>query len=179
MTLLINLCLKQTLTTSSVTSLWIPCQPKESLKAGFPTAGGCPPCTGVQCPCKPVSRGSLLSETIQESPYTAPLIHANLPLFPAAFCDERGSQESQTMIRVLCPSPLLPCTSAQNAAANTTAWHPPCKTPHCFLGMKSTTVSCLSLQNHIDGNFTSRVRLALQSGYQRTRGQNILYTTGI
>lgn len=75
--------------------------------------------------------------------------------------------------------PCCHCTSAQNTAANTTAWQPLCKTPHCFLGMKSRSVSCLNLQNHIDGNFTSRVRLALQSGYQRTRGQNILYTTGI
>lgn len=79
------------------------CQPNEnarSMRAGFPKACVCPPSTGVQCFCRRVSRGSLLSDTIKspvqalrrESRYTAPLIDANLSLSPAALSDERGSK---------------------------------------------------------------------------------------
>lgn len=67
------------------------------VRAGFPKAGVCPPCPGVQCLCTPVSRGSLLSDTIKSPPqalrrescYTAPLIDADVSLSPAAFFDER------------------------------------------------------------------------------------------
>lgn len=103
MILLINLCLKQALTRplGDHHYEWVPsCHPKENVKstrAGFPKAAGWTPCTGVQCLCKPVPRGSLLSDTIKSplqalrrgSCYTAPLIDANLSLSPAAFFDER------------------------------------------------------------------------------------------
>lgn len=137
--------------------------------------------------CSASANHSLLSDAIKsplqalrrESCYTAPLIDANLVLSPAAFFDERGSGESQTMIRVLCPSPLLPQHICSKCCYKYLILTTTVSNTSLLLGNEEQMCFCVSLQNHIDGNFTSkstsknmmpvpegehaRVRLALQS----------------